>query len=200
MEEQDGYQRDIGTAKLVGEAAARFEQHSGANANWLSWGSRLLPNLASETARYQEQVAQQAAAAAERHRHERTNRESALLDKFVTGELSQEEYDAQLRVASPRIDIEMVGDTGDEEVQEVGVFTGSADREKTAETLGDVEMKPTPSRKKDKGKGKATDKSKQKASEKPKDPTTETWWSSDLKLVRVSVAPYLVVALTYSIE
>jgi len=178
---QDGYQHDVGTAKLVGKAAARFEQHSGANANWLLWGSRILPNLARDTAQYQEQVAQQAAAAVERDRLECTNRESALLDKYVTGELSQEEYESWTCVASPWIDVEMAVDTGNDEVQEVDEVPGTAEREKTIETPGDAEMKSMPSRKKDKGKGKATDKSK----EKPKDPTAESWWSSDMTLVRV---------------
>ena len=169
------------TAKLVGEAAARFEQHSGANANWLSWGSRLLPKLARDTAQYQEQVAQQAAAAAERDRIERAKREAELMDRWIDGEITQEEYEARLGVAPPRIDVEMAVDTGDDEVQEVDEVPGTAEREKTTETPGDAEMKSTPSRKKDKGKGKATDKSK----EKPKDPTTEPWWSSDLTLVRL---------------
>lgn len=175
MESQEGYQRDIDTAKLIGEAAARFEQDSGANSSWLSWGSRLLPKLARDAAQYQSQVTQQAAAAAERDRIERAKREKEMMDRFIDGEITQEEYEARTGGAPPRIDVEMVVDTGDDEVQEVEEVHGGVESEKPAETPGDAAMKSTPGRRK-KGKGRAI--------EKMKSPQEEPWWSPDLTVVR----------------
>lgn len=192
LEAQASYLPDVDIDSLVANVAVRFEASAGADADWLSWGSRLLPNHAREADRYQEQVAQKMNAAAERVLMERDRHNKALLERFVAGEISQEEYDAATSAELPWIDIEMVDDTGDEEVKEVEEIAGRAEREKTAETLGGVESKSTTGKKKEKAKAKATG--------KPKHPTTEAWWSSDLKVVRVSDASYLVVALTYSIE
>ena len=66
LELTDGYQLDIETAKLVSTVAAHFEECASADTNWLSWGTHLLPNLKHKMTRYQEAVAREVAAAAER--------------------------------------------------------------------------------------------------------------------------------------
>ena len=184
LEAQDGYQPDIGMANLIGEVAVRFEANSGADAKWLVWGRRLLPNLAQETARYQEQATRDMAATAERNRLEHARRDEELLNRFITGELTQEQYSAAIGVASPRFDVEMVDETGDEEAKEVEEIAGRAERERTVEMLGEVESKSTTGRKKEKGKDRATGKSTEKSSDKGRDQTKEKWWSDDLTVVR----------------